>query len=427
MFARKDSFSKLLWFLLFFLMIFMPRQLQMIKIGLMLVIFTYKTIKHGFSIRLKQSNKYVNRFMICWFASAALSIAVGIIHSNPGIKETFRMDIVYVGILLFLFFTIDSREELEWINRTILVSGFICAVYMIIWFLVNIGIWPRSLFYAFDYTTNFGQHEGYTHMTNTNGSMLIPILPMFFVSVMTSSKEEGRLWKWIELFFCVMAAVLSGRRMIWAAIPYAVFFVLILAIIHPEKVRYSRAGTNRKRLYVILLGVIALGVFLIANGIINIDSVISRFQAVMAGGEEAGERSGQAKALIEGFLRHPLLGNGAGATAEGSLRNQEFTWAYELSYHAVLFHSGMVGFALYIFALLNIASGCIAGARRRRSNSYSSFVSLLAALVMGFIANATNPYFSSSFDFLWWILWPLGYVYADEKMYRKECEFLLII
>ena len=419
MIFSKDRILKILWFLFFFLMIFLPRQMQAIKIGLMALIILYKILAHRFQLSYFSSNRHVDRFIVCWFAAAILKISVGMIRGNPGIAESFRMDIGYVILLLGLFFSIDTREELEWINKVILFSGAMCALYTMIWFLVNIGIWPRSLFYAVDYTTAFGQHEGYTHMTNTNSSTLIPILPMCFVSIMTTPKKEGGRVKWITFFLCLGSAILSGRRMIWAAIPFSMVFVLVLAVCNPQNIRYYQAGTNWKRLGIILAAVIGAGVIVVATGVISIDSVIARFRAVMAGGEEAGERTEQAKALIDGFLKHPLLGSGAGATAEGSLRNQDFTWAYELSYHAILFHSGAIGFALYVFALGSIAAGCIAGARRRDGN-YSTYVSLLGALLMGYIANASNPYFSSSFDFLWWILWPVGYCSVASRLDKSD-------
>ena len=418
--TQTNKFIKLLWALFFFLMIFMPRQLQAVKVALMVMIFLSKAITHELYFSLDMSNTHIKMFILCWFSSAALRAVVGFINGNPGVLDTIQLDIIYIAILLLLFFTIDTREELEWINCTILVSGTICAIYTLIWFLVNIGIWPRNLFYAFDYTTGFGDHEGYIHMTNTNGSMLIPILPMFFVSFMTSERKGRKdIIKIIALFICALAAFLTGRRMIWASIPFALAFVFVIAIIHPQNVRYSFAGTNWKRLAIIVGSIVAIGIFLIARGYININSIISRFRAVLAGGEESSERSIQAEALIRGFLQHPVFGSGAGASAPGIIRNQDFTWAYELSYHAVLFQSGIVGFSLYVIALLSIAFGCVAGAKRK-DKSYSSYVALLAGLLIGYIANASNPYFSSSFDFLWWIIWPAGYIYAEKKITEYE-------
>lgn len=116
-------------------------------------------------------------------------------------------------------------------------------------------------------------------------------------------------------------------------------------------------------------------------------------------------------------MEQPIFGHGSGASA-AVVRSADFGWAYELSYHALLFHTGIVGFTLYIYALFMVISGLYKGTKRKDAN-FSWYVSLLAAVLMGIIANSSNPYFSSSFDFLWWILWPLSYVYVLEKLRVK--------
>lgn len=424
---RQNSVLKILWFLLFFLMIFMPRQLQAVKVFFIAAIMIYKIMKNQFGFSHSKS-KYVKRFIVCWFSFAAVFITVGILNGNPGIIENFNFTVTYVVLLLALFFSIRSVEEAEWINQSIIISGTICALYTIIYFLVSIGIWPKSLFYAFDYTTNFGQHEGYVHLTNTNGSMLIPILPMAFVSYMTTASRKKResVFQLCSLLLITLAAFLTGRRIIWASVPFTAVFIMLLAAIHPRSIQRRFRGANRKRMLLIGIVVLLAGTVLISRGYLNVGSIMERFKAVLAGGNEYNDRAGQSEELIRGFLNSPVWGSGAGASAKGALRNVDFTWAYELSYHAILFQSGMVGFGFYAAALMSIILGCISGAKKSRS-SYTSYVSLLAGCLMGMIANATNPYFSSSFDFLWWILWPVAYIYAESQYgYQREVAYMIL-
>lgn len=395
----------------------MPRQLQAVKSILLLCIIAYKLISHRFSISFYSKCKYFNRFLAFSLASSLVGIIGGLLNGNPGIIDAFRLGIVYVLLLSFLFLTVDSSEEANWINEVIIFWGTLVALYTILHFLVNIGIWPRSLFYEFDYTTRLGFHAGYVHMTNTNASMLLPILPLTVVSYLTTREEfKTSYLRFIEMGLIVLAAVLTGRRAVWLTIPFVIGFAFFLQLFGKgvyQKWKKKQRSKNIKRFLIIIVAIFAVAYILISRGYLDLTSIALRYQAVMSGGEEYSVRSDQARALIDGFMEQPIFGHGSGASA-AVVRSADFGWAYELSYHALLFHTGIVGFSLYMYALVMIVTGLYSGAKKKDDN-FSWYVSLLAAVLMGIIANSTNPYFSSSFDFFWWILWPLSYVYVLEK------------
>ena len=106
-------------------------------------------------------------------------------------------------------------------------------------------------------------------------------------------------------------------------------------------------------------------------------------------------------------MRIPVFGSGAGIGVSDCVRSASGC-SYELSYNFILYNSGISGFIIYFAALSQIVWGLLTQ-KTQLGNS------LALAFICGLIANATNPYFSSSFDFLWWAFIPLFYLKACEN------------
>lgn len=125
-----------------------------------------------------------------------------------------------------------------------------------------------------------------------------------------------------------------------------------------------------------------------------------------SGEQAAGLRSQQLSALIAGWIESPIVGQGLGATEKAIIRSPDMPWAYELSYAALLFHSGLLGVFVYSLAVLWVF---YAGLRivRHKPEAAQVVLPLIAGLAGFLIVNATNPYLSK-FDFLWTIFLPVA-------------------
>jgi hypothetical protein len=122
----------------------------------------------------------------------------------------------------------------------------------------------------------------------------------------------------------------------------------------------------------------------------------------------ATARSSQLSVLLTEWAGTPLLGAGHGASAVGSIRSVEMPWAYELSYAALLFHTGLVGFIVYSAAVLWIYG---MGARIVRGGGARAhyMLAVLVGLSCFLIGNATNPYLEK-YDLLWVIFLPVALI-----------------
>jgi len=126
--------------------------------------------------------------------------------------------------------------------------------------------------------------------------------------------------------------------------------------------------------------------------------------------ESAYRRNEQFHALIDGWLENPLIGAGHGAAAIDNKNLEEMQWAYELSYLALLFQVGIIGFLVYLISIIWMIIKLIQ--KLKKNQEYSIIIlPILVGLICFLIANATNPYLLK-FDYLWVIFLPLAYLNA---------------
>jgi len=116
--------------------------------------------------------------------------------------------------------------------------------------------------------------------------------------------------------------------------------------------------------------------------------------------EAAYDRRLQFDALLAEWHESPLIGHGHGA-AGAVMRDPEQPWAYELSYLALLFHTGLIGLAVYSIAVIWLVMSALKIVRHEQKLAL-----VVGCMVVGLyaflIANATNPYLAK-FDYLWTI------------------------
>ena len=92
------------------------------------------------------------------------------------------------------------------------------------------------------------------------------------------------------------------------------------------------------------------------------------------------------------------------------IRSVETPWAYELTYLALLYHTGVVGTLAYASGLAWIGTMSYRIARRGWSEA-PALMATLSGTVIFLAANATNPYLEK-YDYLWVIFLPVAFVNA---------------
>ncbi len=129
-----------------------------------------------------------------------------------------------------------------------------------------------------------------------------------------------------------------------------------------------------------------------------------RVAAVLSGDlsdASSQQRITQAPQLLEEFKRRPLLGSGLGATLpSGTFRSAEQPFSFELTYHDVLFHNGIVGLLAILGLPLLAMARTVAVMTRLSRDERALAIAAVAAMAGLLVAGATNPYLISSFGML---------------------------
>ncbi len=384
--ALAERLVLLLWEVLLFSMLCFPRILSSIKLALLVFILFL-----SFILRLRISfNRHMVWFLLFQILLAVLKIGTGLIYRNASkaLVDTFRMEIVYSTLFVILFTKLAMFSGFrEKTVSVIAAANIYIGIYNIIIVLASYAHINVSFLLNLDATAAVGIHTGYSHVVSTNLSMSVITFPLalFF---MNSRKLHQKKRLLISVLLCGFAMILSGRRILWLCLGIAATVYFFATSKDPVKLL--------KRVFLILLVCVLFVVFAQITGMFDFAGVYDRFISAFGKGENAEtERTMQIGYLLEGFRNKPLLGNGAGAVIKGFTRSETTPWSFEMTYHALLFQSGLAGALLFILSL----SMLIKLIREIRYDDRAVFRGCLVTLFLALIANATNPYFGSSFDF----------------------------
>lgn len=335
-----------------------------------------------------------------------------------------RVGTVYVlWPLLFLLFIglATSPRMITPFLKTIIIAAAIAA-FMGLWVVaeaLGLGV-PGGAAFLKSQGAAVGIYAGLPEYSLFNMTTLIYAFP-FLVSLLFIPRHisvlsaRWRSFAWFALALTGIAMLISGRRSFWliALVSPLLVAVLMAAVGLPMRQYFKRLVVVIGILTVV--GMVAIPIFDIRFGAL-IESFVSGFDFSGAGEESASIRRLQFLDLMEGWKTHPILGAGHGTSAPEVIRSHEQPWAYELSYLALLYQTGIIGFLIYGCAVLWIFGAGFSIMRRNRE-TIGLLIPLLAGLLGFLISNGTNPYLTK-FDYLWTIFLPVAAINAQFMMSR---------
>lgn len=396
--------------LLFFMMLFVPTAYKEIKI--VLLGLTIGIILIGI-LKTKRTNLAPQTLMwvITWACSGLLFMTIGAFNSNPG---ALRVGSVYVlWPFLYLLFMMGA-SRLEVINKlfkVLVISSIFIGLYALSYILYSYGWLPGTFYINLDLNQSIGFYTGLIAYSMSNTSTLLFLIPFLMSLIMISNKLPGiRVGKFTIIFGLIMGlllTILSGRRILQLLVlgtPILIFFYqgFVKKI---DRKKFKKVAKNT--LIALCLCVVVMYVFLNQVYGINIQTIMADMKDGFNFSSDASGmlRSGQFFALLEGWSQSPFFGVGHGASAPNFIRSIEQPWAYELSYVAYLYHTGIVGFLIYAAQLLWII---IMGIKIIKSKSILRYYMLpvLVGTTCFLVANATNPYLAK-YDYMWVLFLPL--------------------
>jgi hypothetical protein len=411
-FSAKKFFSGLS-LIFFFLMLVIPTTYQLER-GVLLSILCMGAFI-GSSRGAWKINRQIVMILLLTVSASLVFMFNGLIHNAPGALRVGTVNVLWP--MLYVFFAgFFCRPETIIKVQQVIVWGIIVSAAMGIALVseaflgLNYGIKSLLSFQG----AAVGIYSGYIEYRLFNMTTLIYGFPFLATLFLLKNRKNSFLLRknfllWVAFVLLLLAAAISGRRAFWLLIVLTPFIIGALFLISGQRRAF-------KRIAKLILPMCIFVLCISFTPIIDISGIGNQFLSVI---EEfsSGPRYNQFHALITEWVATPILGHGAGAAAENIIRSKTMTWAYELSYVALLFHTGIVGVCIYSFAVVWVFAAGI-NIVRRLPQAAPVMLPLLAALAGFLIVNATNPYLGK-FDYLWTLFLPVAAINA----YRTDARF----
>lgn len=410
---KLEKITILLGLFLFFLMIFLPTSYRIQKSIFMILVtmcILFSWIKNN---KLKL-NKRILLWILLWIVSGLFFMLIGAFNSAPGALRVVTVNVVWPLVYLAYIEGISKKSILIKIIKVLFISNFVISIYTISYILYSYGVIPGFLYIPLNQGQSIGFYSGFMEYSLYNTTSLFFLVPFIITTLFiwpTELKNEfNKSFIYINFILGILLVILSGRRALQLIVLITPLIIFFLRLTELKKIKMKNIKIIIK--ISLLIFIIIIFSYFIINKIYEfeiisiynniLDAFINNFYS------NDSVRKSQFFALIKGLSHNPLFGAGEGASAPGSIRSNEMTWAYELSYVAKLYHRGIIGFSVYIGQIIWIIIMSIK--IMKFDNELRFYIyPVIVGTVSFLIANATNPYLGK-YDYLWVLFLPLAII-----------------
>jgi len=347
-------------------------------------------------------------WVLALLAVGLMGLAVGLWHHNPGARPTitiFVVEPVVIGLLLGSLWQLPGhRRTIVSALDTALVSAVVLGVAL---YAVKRGGGTMPSFLV-DPAYSAVDTTGATLRTNFQGFNSLAFLAPYAMARGVQARRTSFTWRTVLVCAAVLGVVLSGRRMFYLTVPaVTVLGILCLALLMR---RFLRRPIQRRQV-VAFVGSLAIATVVTAAVVAVV--ALSPMQAVS---RTAGQvtvsthndvRTNQSRHFVDAIRESPIWGHGSGAVVPGHIRDLDRPWAYELTYHSILFDFGILGSLVLLAWTLWMAWrlwGLV-----RAGDTLATAVS--AGWVGVLLASVYDPYLLK-IDGMWMVFIPYGLAVA---------------
>lgn len=402
---------RVLGYLLFFLMLFVPTTYQPLKFSLLLICLVCIVAARP-PIRI---NRRLAAATIILSSVGALEILYGEIRGNQGAFPQITVWVIWPLIFLLLSSAIYTETHLRSLFRVMIAASVAIGLYGCLYTLDFVHRIPKGFYFGgIDQGQKIVYGGGMVAIqlyTFSSSLFLVPFLVALAVTWPRDRPPVAR-WYWIYLGIVLNVAVgvLSGRRAL--LVGYVLTPVILI-------VATQVLGTRRAKFVVPAVAFCASAIAAVT--VLHVD-LAATFTDLTTGNKAIGDeiRIVQFQSLMDGWAEHPIFGAGIGAVARGPVRSIETPWAYELSYMALLFTVGIVGVLIYATAVGDIIRRTVSVARAS-DESRPWAIPVLAGLASFLVGNATNPYLLR-FDSMWVLFLPIAVLNVTAIRREREVQ-----
>lgn len=361
----------------------------------------------------------------------------GFLEGTPGATHAAQIYVIWPLIYLVLVAGASRTRILKGLQQVLILSTIFIGIQGGVYLLTSLGVLSENRYAELLWLRwedqSVGLHEGYIGMQFPGLNSLPFLLPFALATLATrvSPGTPGAVRKvglWLACYSGLFMMVASGRRALILITMLAPLLTWFFTYFKPTSERHL-TGYSLVRFIVIL--VLPVAIFAVGVNLVHQFDMQNLFGRVSEGfdfgattvDEGGAARHQQYSALLRGWYENPLLGAGHGASAYGSIRSEQRPWEYELSYLALLFQCGVLGFIAYASGVVWIYRKGIEVIRFGGALG-QDMLPLLVGMTSYLVVNSVDPYLSR-FDGIWAIFLPLAFINYALITRKQGVEFTM--
>lgn len=417
------SYNRLVRFslnLFFLLMLVLPASFQAFR-GVYLGIMLLFSLRFGLTKVLSYDKEtiYIGSINII---TSIIFIFIGLLLSAPGALNVSTVYVIW-PILYFYFIGYNNklRDILPYMSMILygsLLSSLFISLFILGTFIGLPGI-ITSIAKAQDFSVGF--YDGFIELNSMNLATVMYSFAFCLTILLLPKKFNyfgaGKM-KFINMLCIIVSIVMiliSARRAFWMVCLICPLIIILL---------FKISGIRIKLMKYIMpfIGVAFLGVISFSVLALDLTTINTEFDSIFEFDNPDAEsnylRKEQYEALRDGWLESPIFGKGLGAAADKSVRDEAAPWAYELSYMALIFQTGIIGIVIYSGSIIWIFYKSIKIIKVKDPLTVFLLAPQIVALSCFLIVNASNPYLAK-FDYLWVVFLPIATINAISLIPKK--------
>lgn len=374
--------------------------LPSVAVGIYIVVSSFAPLRFGVAMGVITAlgllvllllTRQVTRPVLGWtgalVALGVLGTLLGLHNGNAGARSTISIFIVEPLLLGLLFGGLHLVDPgLQGLRRSLDVALLAMGA---VGFLVYLATLARVSLPAalVDPQYAVATWNDISLRTNYQGYNALVFLAPYGLARYTWAKSSERVTAATLASVALVSTYLSGRRVLFVAVP--VVFVICLVLFR-ERGLMQRLVPRGKQLLV-MTG-FAIAVVGLVYGLNIPRSVDGAAAGQDSGGvppiELSDPRAEQAVHLLQSWLSSPIIGHGSGAVLSGYVRDPHAPWSFEMSYFVVLHYFGAIGALVLGAWILWMLRWLWRGGRAGNVLARAALAGLLATL----IGSAVDPY-----------------------------------
>lgn len=351
------------------------------------------------------------------------SFFIGLVENAPGALRCQSVDFLWPVLFYLVGMTLNREDDYLYLLKCMVIITIVLSAFDFWYCLGSMGFLPLPRFFnRLNLDLRFGHFGNFVQYMNTHQATLIFMTPFTIALLFDLKKVRAIINPFIiiiALFLEVACLLMSGR----VAFQVSSALSLLIVPFYRFRLNHTKGKMHKQKIhriaFFLICFIIALSICLfLFTWILSLDIIkvwdYIEYKFTSSSSQADNVRLIQFKALMNGWIESPIWGHGTGSYSPLIVREiVDQPWAYELTYCALLYQKGIVGFVVFFGMVFWILHSIFL---KIKHGIYSEYVALpfMTGFICFLLANAVDPYLAK-FGLMWVLFIPFAMASSEWK------------